>query len=151
MTLASPCMMPSRLRGPIATGLLTLLSHNTGRSNPLPKGSDSGKQAILETSGGSERERSIGMRLDIPRAVGAPSATGLGAGTKSLVHDGLDGARAPAAFSAAAEAAIELLGIAGQIFRRRDGTADIVVAKDVAGTNNHEERAGLSVMRRKRY
>jgi hypothetical protein len=29
--------------------------------------------------------------------------------------------------------------------------ADIVVAKDVAGTNNHEERAGLSVMRRYRY
>jgi hypothetical protein len=26
-----------------------------------------------------------------------------------------------------------------------------VVAKDVAGTNNHEERAGLSVMRRNRY
>jgi len=29
--------------------------------------------------------------------------------------------------------------------------ADIVVAKDVAGTNNHGERAGLSVMRRDRY
>jgi hypothetical protein len=26
-----------------------------------------------------------------------------------------------------------------------------VVAKDVAGTNNHEERAGPSVMRRNRY
>jgi len=57
------------------------------------------------------------MRLGVPGAVGAAGATGLGAGTKSLVNDGFDGARAPAAFSAAAEAAIELLGIAGQIFR----------------------------------
>ena len=91
------------------------------------------------------------MRLGVPAAVGAPRATGLGAGTKSLVNDGFDGARTPATFGAAAEAAIELLGIAGQILRRRDGTADIAVAKDVAGTNNHEERAGLSVMRRHRY
>jgi len=57
------------------------------------------------------------MRLGVPLVVGASRATGLGASTKSLVNDGFDGARAPAAFSAAAEAAIELLGIAGQIFR----------------------------------
>jgi hypothetical protein len=49
--------------------------------------------------------------------VGAPGATGLGASPKSLVNDGFDGTRAPAAFSAAAQAAIELLCIAGQIFR----------------------------------
>ncbi len=98
-------------------GRLTLLSHIAGRSNPLPKGSDSGKQAIFEVSGGSERELGIDMRLGVPFAVGAPRATGHGASTESLVNDGLDGARAPAAFSAAAEAAIELLGIAGQIFR----------------------------------
>jgi hypothetical protein len=29
--------------------------------------------------------------------------------------------------------------------------ADIVVAEDVAGTNNHEKRAGLWVMRRDQY
>jgi hypothetical protein len=111
-------MMHSRLRGPIEVGLLTLLSHIAGRSNPLPKASDSGKQAILEISGGSERERgTIVMRLGVPRAVGAPGATGFGTGTESLVNDGLDGARAPSAFGAAAEAAIELLGIAGQTFR----------------------------------
>jgi len=86
-------------------------------SNPLPNRSDIGKQVILEISGGSERERGIVMRLGVPRAVRAPGATGLGASTKSLVNDGFDGACAPAAFSAAAEAAIEPLGIAGQIFR----------------------------------
>jgi hypothetical protein len=83
--------------------------------------------------------------------VRASRATGLGASTKGLVNDGFDGARAPPTFSAAAEAAVELLGIAGQILRRADGAADIVVAQDVAGTNNHEERAGLLVMRRDRY
>jgi hypothetical protein len=110
-------MMHSRLRGPIEVGLPTLLSHIAGRSNPLPKASDSGKQAILEISGGSEREHGVVIPLGVPRAVGAPGATGFGAGTESLVNDGLDGARAPAAFCAATEAAIELLGIAGQIFR----------------------------------
>jgi hypothetical protein len=62
----------------------------------------------------------------------------MGAGTERLVDDGLDSARAPAAFGAAAEAAINLLGIAGKVFGSIDGVADIVVAKDVAGTNNHE-------------
>ena len=124
-------------------GLLTLLSHIAGRSNPVPKGSDSGKRAILDVSGGSERELGIDIRLRAPAAVGAPRATGLGAGTKSLVNDCFDGARTPATFGAAAEAAVELLGIAGQIFRRRDGTADIAVAKDVAGTNNHENGRAL--------
>jgi len=98
-------------------GLLTLLSHIAGRSNPLPKGSGSGGASNLRGSGGSERELGIDMRLGVPPAVGASRATGLGASTKSLVNDGFDGARAPATFSAAAEAAIELLGIAGQIFR----------------------------------
>jgi len=110
-------MMHSRLRGPIEMSLLTLLSHIAGRSNPVPKGSDSGKQAILDVSGGSERELGIDMRLRGPLAVGAPRATGLGASTKRLVDDGFDGARTPATFGTAAEAAIELLGIAGQIFR----------------------------------
>ena len=109
--------MHSGFRGPIEVGLPTLLSHIAGRSNPLPNRSDIGKQAILEISGGSERERGIVMRLGVPRAVGAAGPTGLGASPKSLVNDGFDGARAPPAFGAAAEAAIELLGIAGQTFR----------------------------------
>ena len=66
-------------------------------------------------------------------------AAGLGAGAERFVDDGLDGARAPAAFGAAAEAAIDLLGIARQIVRRVDGAANIVVADDVTGTNNHED------------
>jgi hypothetical protein len=109
-------MMLSRLRGPIEVDLPTLLSHIACRSNPLPKASDSGKQAIPEISGGSEREHGLVIPLGFPRAVRAPGATGFGTGTESLVNDGLDGARAPSAFGAAAEAAIELLGIARELF-----------------------------------
>jgi len=76
-----------------------------------------GSKQSWKVSGGSEREPGIGMRLGVAPAVGAPRATGLGASTKRLVDNGFDGARAPATFGAAAEAAIELLGIAGQIFR----------------------------------
>ena len=63
---------------------------------------------------------------------------GLGASPERLVDDGLDGARAAAAFGAAAEAAIDLLGISGKVFCRLDRTADIMVAEDVARTDNHE-------------
>jgi hypothetical protein len=72
----------------------------------------------------------------------ASGTAGLGASPQSLFNNGLDGARASATFGAAAEAAVELLGVARKIFPRADGTADIVVGEDVAGTNNHEN-AGL--------
>ena len=80
----------------------------------------------------------MGVRLGVGLAVRASGAAGLGAGAQGLVDDGLDGARASAAFGAAAEAAIDLLCIAGKVFRRLDGAADIVVADDVTGTDNHE-------------
>ena len=83
----------------------------------------------------------MGMRFHGRLAVGTPGAAGLGAGTKRLVNDGLEGARAAAALGAATEAAIKLLGAAWQVFRGGDGAADIVVAEDVAGTDNHEKAA----------
>jgi hypothetical protein len=63
---------------------------------------------------------------------------GLGTSPESVVNDRFDGAGTSATFSAATEAAIELLGIAWKVFRGVDGIADVVVAKDVAGTNNHK-------------
>ena len=72
-------------------------------------------------------------------AVRASGMAGLGASPESVVNDRFDGARTSATFSAATEAAIELLGIARKVFRGVDGIADIVVAEDVAGTNNHKD------------
>jgi hypothetical protein len=89
-------------------------------------------------SGGSERELAMDVRIRPGLAVGTSRITGLSAGTERLVDDGLDSARAAAAFGAATEAAVNLLGIARKAFGSIDGVTDIVVAKDVAGTNNHE-------------
>jgi hypothetical protein len=96
-----------------------------------------------EASGGSERVLGIDMRLRDRLAVLASRAAGLGASTERLVNDGLDGTRASAAFGAATEAAIDLLGIARELLSGTDGVADIVVAEDVAGTNNHENAQTL--------
>lgn len=83
----------------------------------------------------------VPMRHDL--AVRASRMTSLGASSESLIDDGLDGARASATFGAATKTAINLFGIARKEFRGTDGAADIVVAKDVAGTNNHESRNAL--------
>ena len=70
-------------------------------------------------------------------AMRAPGTAGLGACAQGLVDDGLEGARAPAAFGATTETAVNLLGATRQIIRGADGVADIVVSEDVAGANNH--------------
>jgi hypothetical protein len=90
-------------------------------------------------SGGSfEGEFAVDRRVRILAAVRASGTAGLGASAQRFVNDGLDGARASSTLSAATEAAVDLLGIARKGFRRVDGVADIVVAEDVTGTNNHE-------------
>jgi hypothetical protein len=61
----------------------------------------------------------------------------LGAGAKGFVDDGLDRTRTAAALGAAAEAPVDLLGIARQVRSCTHGIPDIVVAQDVAGTDNH--------------
>jgi hypothetical protein len=71
-------------------------------------------------------------------AMGTAQAAGLGAGAKRFVDDGLDGACAAPTFGAAAETAIDLLRMARQITGGADGIADIMVAEDVAGTDDHE-------------
>jgi len=68
-----------------------------------------------------------------------------------LVDDRHDGARAAAAFGAAAKAVINLLGIAQRVVRRVHGAANIVVAEDIAGTDYHETRKRPSAMQCRRY
>jgi hypothetical protein len=86
--------------------------------------------------------RLVRRRLAVTMAVAVRTtgAAGLGAGAERLIDDGLDRARATAALRAASEAAIELLGVAGEVLRTLDDTADIVVAKHVAGTDDHLKR-----------
>jgi len=70
-------------------------------------------------------------------AVRTTGAAGLRTGAKRLVDDGLDRPRAAAAFSATAEASIDLLGMTHGIVGLGDGGADVVIAQHVTGTNDH--------------
>jgi len=87
-----------------------------------------------------EGRSSFPRRLVVGRvaAVRAAGAAFLSAGAKRFVDDGLDRARAAAAFGAAAEATVNLFRIPRQVRSCTYGTPDIVVAQDVAGTDNHE-------------
>src|SRR4029079_17003846 len=64
-------------------------------------------------------------------------AAGFGTGAQRFVDDSLDRARATAAFGAAAETSIDLLGMAHGVVGFGDGSANVVVAQHVTGTNDH--------------
>jgi hypothetical protein len=117
-----------------------LLNDITGESNPFAGAAKVPEDSINQEVSGRRREggQDVPMGIGMRGAVRAARAAGLGAGTQGIIDDGLDGARAPAAFGTAPEAAVNLLGITGKVFRATDRTADIVVGEDVAGTNNHE-------------
>ena len=70
----------------------------------------------------------------------APGAARLGAGAQRLIHDLLDGPCTTAALSAATETAIDLPGGPGRT-RAGHRLADVVVGKDVAGTDDHQMKA----------
>jgi hypothetical protein len=94
---------------------------------------------LVQISGSSERELTL-VLIRPATAVRASRLAGLGAGAESLFNNGLDRGGAPTAFDAATKAAIDLPRIAWKILRSVDSAADIVVAEDVAGTNNHGNR-----------
>jgi len=92
----------------------------------------------MKFSGSREGELGVEVSIGRVQVVRATGTAGLGASAQGFVNDALDGTGAPATLSAATEAAIDLLGIAGEVFGVIDRTADIMVADDVTGTNNHE-------------
>ena len=65
-------------------------------------------------------------------------AAGLSTGAEGFLDNGLDGTGAAAAFGAATKAAVELLGITRKVRSSIHGIADVMVAEDVAGTDDHE-------------
>jgi hypothetical protein len=136
-----------------------LLNHFADKSNPP---AENGKTAeiqwilgISDRLGTSERRRGreLAMAVGIFRdpAMRAAGTTGLGASPQSLVDNGLEGARAAAAFGATTETAVNLLGATGKITRSTDGVADIVVSQDVAGTNNHKNQGPVCEVTPIRY
>ena len=98
-------------------------------------------------SAGRERKRLDnvlgGLIIYRMKAVRAALAALLGAGASRFVDDGLDGSRAPAALGAAAEATVNLFCISRQVRSCTHSIPDIVVAQDVAGTDDHETGRAL--------
>jgi hypothetical protein len=74
--------------------------------------------------------------LGVARRVRAAVGAFLGAGAERILDDLVDGAGATAAFGAAAKAAIELPRRARQTGRSADRAADVVVAQNIAGTDD---------------
>ena len=101
------------------------------------QGADQG-QSVTKILGDA-REGCIAIVKNVRLAVRASGKTGLGTRTQRFLDNGLDGTRATAAFGAAPETSIDLLGIAGKVFRSAYRATDIVVGQDVAGTNDHEK------------
>lgn len=96
---------------------------------------------IWTNSAGRERKRlsNVLSGLILCRVtMRATRAALLGAGTKRFIDDGLDGTRASAAFGTAAKATVNLLWISRHFRRCAHGIADVMVAQDIAGTDDHE-------------
>src|SRR5215472_4305532 len=138
MTLGSPCMVALRRFGQAGhiTQFRMLLRKFTGLGNPLRRETTGAIKQVNSggSSGGREREAAV---VVLGLVVRTASLAGMGAGAQRFVDDVLDGAGATAAFGAAAEAAIELLGTARKDICRGHGVADVVIAEDVAGADNH--------------
>lgn len=99
-----------------------------------------GKQAW---SGGCESVFELDFDLvlgsaRLPGAMRTAGAAALGTGAQSFIEDRLDGPGAAAAFRVAPQAAINLLGVARKVRGCIHCIADIMVAEDVAGTDDHE-------------
>lgn len=87
---------------------------------------------------GDARERSRAIR-QIGPAMRTPGEASLGTRPQRFLDNGLDRSRTTAALGAATETSVDLLGIAGKVFRSTDRVADVVIGQHVAGTNDHEK------------
>ena len=65
---------------------------------------------------------------------------GLCAGSERIVDDGFYRRRTAAALNAAAQAIIDMLCVPKHLVSGIDSIADIAVAENVAGANDHETR-----------
>jgi hypothetical protein len=105
------------------------------------RGRSRGKaQPVARNSAGRESELDRFSDLVVRShgvAVRATGAAGLRTGAKCFVDDGLDGARATAAFGATAQTSIDLLGMTHSVVGLGDDGADVVIAQHVTGTNDH--------------
>ena len=100
-----------------------------------------GSRGLEVRSGASGR---LGLGNVRVRAIGG---TFPGAGAKCVLDDLVDGAGAAATFGAATEAAIDLPGRARQSRRGADRAADVVIAQNIAGTDDQGSFRMMQLLR----
>jgi hypothetical protein len=83
------------------------------------------------------------LRSFLMVAVGTSVAAGLGAWAQGFRHDLLDGPGTPAALGAASETAVNLPCRTRNGGSGGHGVADVMVAQDVTGTDDHEGKTTL--------
>jgi hypothetical protein len=84
-------------------------------------------------------------------AVRAVRIAGHGTHSERLVDNGFDRPRAAATFRAAAEAAVDLLGVTWKVVRTAHGIADIMVTQDVARTDDHKNTVAFDEAATSKY
>lgn len=99
-------------------------------------------EGFQEASVGREHEL-VSRLFGAVHAVRASGVAGLRTGSECIVDDGLDRPRTAAALRTAPQAIIDMLGVPKHIVSGIDGIADIMVAENVAGANNHENAKDL--------
>jgi len=90
-----------------------------------------------QESGCGQSKLGLDIRLSTGMTMRASRAAGPRTRAQRLIHDLLDGASAPAALCTATETSIDLPRRARRHLRNAHGAAHVVVAQDVAGTNDH--------------
>ena len=91
----------------------------------------------------------LGLRIVERLGTVGPAAGGVRGG-QSFVHDPADGADAPPALGAAAEAAIDLTG-GPRRFVAGERRADVVVGQHIAGANDHRDTTRRSIGSTRNY
>ena len=133
MTLGSPCMralllVEARRRPP---EFRMSLNQIAGQNNPRRT------LHIGKISGRGQSKLSLDSRFSIGMAVGTSRAARPRTRAQRLIHDLLDGASAPAALCTATQTSINLPRRSRRHLRNAHRAAHVVVAQDVAGTNDH--------------
>jgi hypothetical protein len=95
------------------------------------------KLVSANTKSAASTTRSGQKRSDSGLLVMGAAVAGLFGGAEGLIHDLADGTGAATALCAATETTIDLPSRTWPRFRRAGG-ADILVAQNVAGTDDHE-------------
>jgi hypothetical protein len=118
--------------------LFGLILMNSPQPNKFPRAHGPGDQECMGSLASAVETRGAGSGLvaAVQRAPVAAGGGGIGGPGERLVHDALDGARAPPALRTATQTSIDLPRGARRLWGSHDA-ADVLVAENVTRTDDH--------------